>query len=206
MAHKAEIAHLSALTEGLGTNEVYVVKVPIIDYVAVAEHGAKALQEPPLSKLILVQTLQAFEMENMGGVLVQMPGIFPALAGAMLEAERNDFLHQRHKERQFGHALETLRCKRCPHVRRNEFKGFIGRFAAPLQRLINGNGGQDIAQMAVVAFVFIVCLLGDEPNHPGKDISLHLRRKFLVQNGISAIHNHVQGLVFFLHKLTRTGE
>ena len=45
--HKAEIAHLSALTEGLGALEVYVVKVPVIDDVAVTEHLPKALQQIP---------------------------------------------------------------------------------------------------------------------------------------------------------------
>ena len=38
MLHKAEIAHLPALAEGLGAFEVDVVQIAVVDDVAVAEH------------------------------------------------------------------------------------------------------------------------------------------------------------------------
>lgn len=201
MADKAEIAAVTALTEGLGADEVDVMEIPVVDDVAIAEHGAEALQKAALAELIFVQALQALEVENMGRVLVQMPGIFPALAGAMLKAERDDFLHQGYEERQFGQALEAPGRKRCPHVCGDKFKGFIGRFPAFLQRPVYGDGGKDVAQVAIIALVLIICLLGDEPFHPGKNIGLYLRGKFLEQNGIAAVDNHVQRFVFFLHNL-----
>jgi hypothetical protein len=46
MLHKAEVAAVAALAEGLGANEVDVMQVAVVDDVAAAKHGTEAIQNP----------------------------------------------------------------------------------------------------------------------------------------------------------------
>ena len=63
-----------------------------MDDVAVAEHGPEALQDTVFGKFVLIEALQALEVVDVGRVVL-VPGVLPALAGAVLEAQRDDFLH-----------------------------------------------------------------------------------------------------------------
>ena len=46
MLHKAEVAAVAALAEGLGADEVDVMQVAVVDDVATAKHGTEAIQNP----------------------------------------------------------------------------------------------------------------------------------------------------------------
>ena len=46
MLHKAEVAAVAALAEGLGADEVDVMQVDVVDDVAAAKHGSEAIQTP----------------------------------------------------------------------------------------------------------------------------------------------------------------
>ena len=46
MLHKAEVAAVAALAEGLDADEVDVMQVAVVDDVAVAKHGTEAIQNP----------------------------------------------------------------------------------------------------------------------------------------------------------------
>ena len=54
MANEIEVAEISALAEGLGTDEVGVGQVAVIDDVAVAEHGTESVNHAIFRKNVLV--------------------------------------------------------------------------------------------------------------------------------------------------------
>ena len=115
MLDKAEVAFFSALAKRLGADEVDIVKVSVIDDVAVAEHLSESAQKTAFAEFMLVEALVALEVIAVFGVVVE-PGISPTLPGAHLEAQRNDFFHDRKKARQPRHFPELFRGKRRPHV------------------------------------------------------------------------------------------
>ena len=107
VSDKAEIAHLAALAKRLGAPEVYVVQAAVIDDVTVAKHRAESLQQATLPQFILVQALQRLKMVIVLGV-IRVPGIFPAFAGAVLEAQRDNLSHDTHKVGEPGKLLEQF--------------------------------------------------------------------------------------------------
>ena len=100
MPDKSEIAAIAPLAKGLGADEIDVMKISVIDDIAVAEHGPEALQDAMLGELILVEALQALEVVDVGRIVL-VPGVLPALAGAVLEAQRDDLPHHREEDRKF---------------------------------------------------------------------------------------------------------
>lgn len=90
MADEAEVAAVTALAEGPGADEIDIVKIAVVDDVAVAEHGPEALQDTVLGKFVLIEALQAFEVVDIGRVVL-VPDVFPSLAGSVFEAQRDDF-------------------------------------------------------------------------------------------------------------------
>ena len=92
MADEAEVAAVTALAEGPGADEIDIVKIAVVDDVAVAEHGPEAIQDAMLGKFVLIQALQALEVVDFGRVVL-VPDVFPSLAGSVLKAQRDDFLH-----------------------------------------------------------------------------------------------------------------
>jgi len=173
---KAEVAEFTSLAEGLGTNEIDVVKIAIVDYVAVAEHRAEPFKESTLSELVPVKALQRLEMIAILRIIL-VPGIFPSLSGAILESERDDLFHDGKETRHPGQLLKGLWCKRCPHVGGNQFKSIFRTPAMTLEHLIDSYGRKDVAQVAVVAFVFIFLLLSDQFLHSSQYSLLFLGRK-----------------------------
>ena len=111
MADEAEVTHLTSLAEGLGAFEIDIVKIPVVDDVAAAEHRPETLQEPVLAEFILVQAFQRLEVVVFLRVL-GVPDVFPALARSVLEPEGDDFPHKRKEERKAGELLIGLRRKR----------------------------------------------------------------------------------------------
>ena len=63
MADKAEVAHSTTLTEGLGTDEVGVRQRAIVDDVSVEEHRTEAFQHAALLKDMAVEAFGALEVE-----------------------------------------------------------------------------------------------------------------------------------------------
>ena len=116
MTDKAEVALLPALAEGLGALEVDVVQIAVVDDVAVAEHPAEPPQQVPFPEFMLIEALVALEMVTVLRIIVE-PGVPPALAGTVLEPQRDDLLHHRKEEGKAGHLLELLRRERSPHMR-----------------------------------------------------------------------------------------
>ena len=70
MLDKAKVTLLPALAQGLGSFEINIVQVPVIDNVAVAEHPTEALQQIPFPELVPIQALGAFEMEFIRTILL----------------------------------------------------------------------------------------------------------------------------------------
>ncbi len=108
MPDEAEVAHLPALTEGLDAFEVNVMQVAVVDDVAAAKHRPEAIQKVALAEFVMVQAFQRLKVIILLGVF-GMPYILPALAGAVLEPQRDDPSHDAQKEREFGHLLENPR-------------------------------------------------------------------------------------------------
>ena len=96
--HEAEVAHLTALTEGLGALEIDIVEATIVDDITAAEHRAETLKESVFAEFIPVQASQRLKVVVILRVL-GMPDVFPTFSGAILEPEGNDFPHEREEER-----------------------------------------------------------------------------------------------------------
>ena len=92
MLDKAEVAFFSALAKCLGADEVDIVKVSVIDDVAVAEHLSESAQKTAFAEFMLVEALVALKVIAVFGVVVE-PGISPPLPGAHLETQWNDLFH-----------------------------------------------------------------------------------------------------------------
>ena len=78
--------------ECLGADDIDVMEVAVVDDIAVAEHGAEALQDAVLGKYVLIEALQALEMVDFGRIIL-VPDVPPALAESVFEAQRDDLLH-----------------------------------------------------------------------------------------------------------------
>ena len=89
MADKAEVAFVTALTEGLCTYEIDIMQFAVVDDVAAAEHRSETLQNVIFGEDVLVQTFQRLKMIAVIGV-IGMPHIPPAFAGAVFEPQRNN--------------------------------------------------------------------------------------------------------------------
>ena len=74
MPDKSEIAAIAPMAKGLGANEIDVMKISVIDDIAVAEHGPEALQDAVLGKHVFIQTLQRLEVIVVLGIF-RMPDI-----------------------------------------------------------------------------------------------------------------------------------
>jgi hypothetical protein len=105
---KAEVAAVTALAEGFGADEVDVVKVAVVDDVAMAEHRAEAFKNAVLGKQVLVKAFQCFKVIILLGIF-RMPYILPTLSGTVFEPERDNLPHDREEERQLGHLLKHFR-------------------------------------------------------------------------------------------------
>ena len=198
MADEAEVAAVAALAEGPGTDEINVVQIAVVDDVAVAEHRPEALQDAVLGELVLVEALQALEVVDVGRIVL-VPGVLPALAGAVLEAQRDDLLHHREEASQPRHLPEGLRGEGSPHVGGDQLEGLLLGLSVPAERLVDCDRGKDVAEMAVIALVLVIAFLLDELGHPGERVFLLLFRQFPEQDGVTAVQDHGQWFVGFLH-------
>ena len=84
MADKSKIAHVAALAQGPGADEICVMKLPVIDDVGVAAHGTQ-LHHSALAEDFRVYTLVALKVEFILWIF-RMPGIPPASSGLLAEA------------------------------------------------------------------------------------------------------------------------
>ena len=83
MTDKAEVIAVATLAEGFGADEIDVMKVAVVDDVAIAEHRAEAFQNPVLGENVLIQAFHCLKMVILFGIF-RMPDILPALSGAYL--------------------------------------------------------------------------------------------------------------------------
>ena len=127
-----------------------------------AAHGAQ-LQQVPLAQDLKVN---AFEAEFvLGAVLV--PGIAPADAGTLFEAEGHDPFHQRQEKAFLRQLLHAGGVKEFPHFLGNDFVGLLLAFAVILQHLVERDGGQDLRHVLVVAPIAVRLFLRQQHRHAG---------------------------------------
>ena len=74
MPDKSEIAAIAPMAKGLGADEIDVMKISVIDKIAVAEHGPEALQDAVLGEHVFIQALQRLEVIVVLGIF-RMPDI-----------------------------------------------------------------------------------------------------------------------------------
>ena len=85
MADEAEVALVTALAECLGTDEIGVGQVAVVDDVGMTEHRAEAVNHAVFREDVLVETFVALETELVLRVGVVVPCVLPALARAVFE-------------------------------------------------------------------------------------------------------------------------
>lgn len=83
MANVFKIAKVTALTERPGTDKIGIRKIPVVDDVCLAAHGAE-LHQASFSEDLRIDALIALKMKNIFWV-VRVPGVAPAVAGTFLE-------------------------------------------------------------------------------------------------------------------------
>ena len=146
---------------------------------------------------MLVEAFSTLEVKFVARVGVEVPHVAPAPSAALAESEGDYFLHQRHEERQSRQPLHRLWVQCRPHIFRKELQPFVGRHIGGCQCLVDGQRGEDVAQVAVVSIIAPLVFLIGQPFHPLQNILLHRRHQCVEAAAVAPCVDHLQGCVAF---------